>query len=145
MVSCLEDAIDAIQQDALPTSEASHHCFMMCLETALDLTQDMERTCHMMSRGTIPHIESVDIFQDARVWVGLDDGCNSSCHPQAWARDAEYKLNRLWNIQMPWVYDNTMTGVIFSLSVSTLAWLNSYIVLQDIDLFEKRGGPEKFK
>ena len=53
-----------------------------------------------------------------------------------------FVLEFFWNIQIPWVYDNTMTGVIFSLSVSTLAWLNSYIVLQDIDLFEKRGGPE---
>jgi hypothetical protein len=34
----------------------------------------------------------VDIYKSPDIWICLDEGCNSNCHGDEWARDAERKL-----------------------------------------------------
>ena len=43
-------------------------------------------------RNSLPE---VDIYADHRIWVSLDEGCNSNCHGAEWMRNAEAKYAKL--------------------------------------------------
>ena len=50
-----------------------------------------------------PHcVSQVDTETDPRIWIALDEGCNSACHSQSWAQNAEAKYLAS-GMRMPWV------------------------------------------
>ena len=49
----------------------------------------------LMAESEPPGLPWVDIYEDPGIWAVLDEGCNSTCHGEQWARNAEMKLNKL--------------------------------------------------
>ena len=47
------------------------------------------------------------------------------------------------NIETPYIYENNGYGILFSLSVSILAILNTFVTLQEIDVCERNKAPEE--
>lgn len=44
----------------------------------------------------------VGVFADKDIWAVLDSGCNTACHGEVWARNAQTNLADL-GFDLPWV------------------------------------------
>ena len=79
MRKLLEDAIDRIKRKHRPTASPAQTSY----NPSPEQYPDQKR------------LPSVDIYEDPGIWVCLDEGCNSNCHSQTWADDAERKLQNM--------------------------------------------------
>jgi hypothetical protein len=62
-----------------------------------------DAAAHMMAaEGEWPVI---DPYADDGVWIALDEGCNTTCHSQGRARNAEQKFRNL-GFRMAWIHKN---------------------------------------
>ena len=71
----------------------------------------------MMSRtgkasGYVPSLPEIDILEDERIWIALDEGCNATCHSPIWAENTEMRLRR-YDLCFPWVHkiERSYTGI----------------------------------
>ena len=103
MISCLEDAIDVILQDPIPSADQPPAAFMALLDAGCQLAEAEDQMMNaFMLTESVPDLPTVDILTDSRVWVALDEGCNATCHGPIWAANVEEKLNA-YSLCSPWV------------------------------------------
>ena len=64
----------------------------------------MASDIQMTSDEVYLHLPEVDMWDNSSrdLFVALDEGCNTTCHSEAWASMAESKLKR-YGLDMPWI------------------------------------------
>ena len=102
-----EDAIDQTLDSATPTAFMKHDAGSAGdvgddpnaltptrseVSTVAD-SEPGETELHAYA-AEVSELPRVDIMQGPGIWVCLDEGCNSNCHCEDWARNAEHKLNK---------------------------------------------------
>ena len=95
----LDDAFDAVsaQQVHLLSKESSSSTAYMAMGPSND------ENCSKKSRV----LPEVDIMEDPGIWIRLDEGCNSNCHGDEWAENAEKKLKKMTQIRenkLAWIH-----------------------------------------
>ena len=105
LVSLLQDAVDAVVDDTEYTA-------CLCVATT-EVEQDTKAPQHsqvafpaMVADPPPCSLRSVDPLADDDVWAELGEGCNSTCHGQAWMGNAEDKLIAR-GFMAKWVHRNT--------------------------------------
>ena len=89
MISCLEDAIDVILQDPLPSTDQPPTAFMAFLGAGFQLIEAEDMAINLSAfvlTESVPDLPTVDILTDSRIWIALDEGCNATCHGPFWRR-----------------------------------------------------------
>ena len=95
----LDDAFDAVsaQKVHLLSKESSSSTAYMAMGPSNDAN------CSKKSRV----LPEVDIMEDPGIWICLDEGCNSNCHGDEWAENAEKKLKKMTQIRenkLAWIH-----------------------------------------
>ena len=55
----------------------------------------------------------VDIYKDPGIWICMDEGCNSNCHGEGWAINAQKKFEKIAHYnpvdpyQMKWIHQRS--------------------------------------
>ena len=57
-------------------------------------------------RDLSTQLPKVNIYEDPGIWICLDEGCNSNCHGEEWAKNVEEKLDKITRgrKQFTWVH-----------------------------------------
>ena len=115
MISCLEDAIDVILQDPLPSTDQLPAAFMALVDAGFQRVDAGDMAINLSAfvlTESVPDLPTVDILTDSRIWIALDEGCNATCHGPIWAANVEEKLNA-FSLCFPWIHkiERTYTGV----------------------------------